>query len=171
MAASQRDWLVVIDMQNAFAQPDSPWFTPSFEAAAGNIAALLPLYGERVRFTRFVPPARIAGSWEAYYAKWQFAVKPNDPAIWELVEPWRGQPSVDSHQFSKWGPALAWLADAGGSIVLCGVSTDCCVMATALAAVDDGAFVRVVADACGAKTPTIHQAALDLLAKRSPQLV
>ncbi len=40
-----------------------------------------------------------------------------------------------------------------GGMVLCGVSTDCCVLMTALAAVDDGVAVRVVADACAAKTP------------------
>ena len=53
--------------------------------------------------------------------------------------------------------------------MLCGVSTDCCVLATALAAIDAGAHVRVVADACAAE-PALHRAALDLLARRSPQL-
>ena len=41
---------------------------------------------------------------------------------------------------------------------------------TALAAVDDGAFVRVVADACGAKTQQVHEDALALLQTRAPQL-
>ena len=45
----------------------------------------------------------------------------------------------------------------GGEAVLCGVSTECCVLMTALAAVDDGAHVRVVADACAAKGPKTHE--------------
>lgn len=169
--AAQRDWLVVIDMQNVFAQPASPWFTPGFGAAAERIGALLPLFGERVCFTRFVPPARIEGSWAAYYAKWRFAAVRDDAALWALVAPWQDQASVDSHQFSKWGSDLACLTELGGSLVMCGVSNDCCVMATALAAVDGGAFVRVVAEACSAKTPEIHRAALDLLTSRAPQLI
>jgi len=32
-------------------------------------------------------------------------------------------------------------------------------------------FVRIVADACGAKTPEIHEGALSVLDGRAPQLV
>ncbi len=53
---------------------------------------------------------------------------------------------------------------------MCGVSTDCCVLATALAAVDGGAHVRVVADACAAKSAEIHEQALQIMAARAPQL-
>jgi len=171
MRAGGMEWLVVIDMQNAFAAADSPWFTPSFGAAHERIAALLPLFGERVVFTRFVPPAVIKGSWEAYYGKWQFAMAPDAAALWTLVAPWQDRPSLDSHRFSKWGPELHRLARRADSIVLCGVSTECCVLGTALAAVDDGVFVRIVADACGAKTPEIHEGALSVLDGRAPQLV
>ncbi len=170
-AAMRADWLVVIDMQTAFGDPDSPWFCPAFEAAAANIRALLPLFEPNVVFTRFVPPRAIEGSWDDYYRKWPFAVDRSSDDPWQLVAPWRGMPSVDSHRFSKWIPALQRIVGGTPKVTLCGVSTDCCVMGTALAAVDDGAFVRVVADACGAKTPDIHAAALDLLSKRAPQLV
>jgi hypothetical protein len=44
-------------------------------------------------------------------------------------------------------------------------------LATALAAADDGIFVRVIVDACAAKTPTIHRGALSLLEGYAPQLV
>lgn len=171
MQASDADWLVVIDMQNVFAASDSPWYSPFFKSAAERIASLVPMFGDRVVFTRFVPPSAVEGSWEAYYRKWPFATGPAVADLWDLVPPWHGRPSVDSHRFSKWGPNLHRLTRHAGSIVLCGVSTDCCVLATALAAVDDGAFVRVVADACGAKTPAIHEGALSLLEARAPQLV
>lgn len=171
MLARGTDWLVVIDMQNAFAAAESPWFTPCFGAVRERITALLPLFGQRVVFTRFVPPAVIEGSWDAYYRKWQFATEPGAAQMWALVAPWQQHPSVPSHRFSKWGPELRRRTGQSGSIVLCGVSTDCCVLATALAAVDDGAFVRLVADACGAKTPAIHRLALSLLESRAPQLV
>ena len=171
MARLQDGWLVVIDMQAAFANSDSPWFTPSFRIASEQIASLLPQFAERVIFTRFIPPKLIEGSWDAYYRKWVFAADRNDAALWGLVAPWQDRPTLDTHRFSKWGSDLQRLTGPAPTLVLCGVSTDCCVLATAFAAVDDGAFVRVVADACGAKTPAIHEGALSLLRSRSPQLV
>ena len=164
------DWLVVVDMQPAFSHPDSPWFTPGLADATPRVAELVRLFGERVLFTRFVPPERPTGSWVQYYARWAFALDPANAWMWALDAPWIGRPSVDSHTFAKWLPAVQGRIGDGASAVLCGVSTDCCVLATALAAVDDGAAVRVVADACAAKTPALHARALDLLGGRAPQL-
>ena len=171
MAGLHDEWLVIIDMQTVFAAPDSPWFAPTFNAVREQIAVLVPLFGQRVIFTRFIPPERVEGSWDHYYRKWAFATDRHDAALWSLVAPWENRLSLDTHRFSKWGPDLQRLAGHAPRMVLCGVSTDCCVMATALGAVDDGAFVRVVADACGAKTPAIHEGALSLLSSRAPQLV
>ncbi len=171
MVDPRDEWLVIVDMQTVFAAPNSPWFTPTFKVAGEQISALLPLFGERVIFTRFIPPERIDGSWDAYYRKWEFATDRDDAMLWSLVAPWQHRPTLDTHRFSKWGTELQRLTGPAPRLVLCGVSTDCCVMATALGAVDDGAFVRVVADACGAKTPAIHEGALFLLSSRAPQLV
>ncbi len=164
------DWLVVVDMQHVFADPASPWFTSGFASAAERIATLVPRFGRRVAFTRFVPPSAIEGSWADYYRRWNFAAEPANAELWQLVPPWRGYERIDTHRFSKWGAELRALTGPAATFVLCGVSTDCCVLMTALAAVDDGAFVRVVADACGAKTPEVHEGALSLLRTRAPQL-
>ena len=171
MDGSQDEWLVVIDMQTVFGVPHSPWFTPTFKSVGEQIALLLPLFDERVIFTRFIPPEVIEGSWDDYYRKWAFATDRDNAALWGLGAPWQTRPSLDTHRFSKWGSELQRLTGSTPRLVLCGVSTDCCVMATALGAVDGGAFVRVVADACGAKTPAIHESALSLLSMRAPQLV
>ena len=45
---------------------------------------------------------------------------------------------------------------AGERLVLVGVSTDCCVLSTALAAADEGVSVRVVADACAGVDDDTH---------------
>jgi nicotinamidase-related amidase len=52
--------------------------------------------------------------------------------------------------------------------VLTGVSTDCCVLSTALAAADAGCFVQVVADACAGVTDTDHDRALAAMALYEP---
>ena len=161
---------MAVDLQHAFVDPVSPWFTPTLRSTVDVIATLVPHYGSRVIFTRFVPPADISGSWRAYYDKWPFAVGTQDSELWSVIDPWKQATSVASHTFSKWVPDLHALVGAHPTIVLCGVSTDCCILATAFAAVDGGAHVRVVADACTAKTPAAHEAALAMMRARAPQL-
>ena len=95
---------------------------------------------------------------------------PGPSPFTRLIAPWERAVSVSSHTFSKWVPELLALLGPHPTIVLCGVSTDCCVLATALAAVDAGAHVRVVADACTAKTPELHESALQMMRGRAPQL-
>jgi nicotinamidase-related amidase len=167
--SGRSQWLVVIDLQPAFADPTSPWFAPSLGKATKSIAEIVPLYGEHVVFTRFVPPARLSGSWHAYYRKWPFALDAEASWLWDVVDPWKAHRSVASHMFSKWEPLRDEIG-AEAAITLCGVSTDCCVLATALAAVDGGAEVRVVTDACAAKTPEAHEGALAIMSARAPQL-
>jgi nicotinamidase-related amidase len=162
--------LVVIDAQRAFVDPDSPWFVPEFEARLAKISALVGFFGPNVVFTRFVPPPFPDGSWREYYRKWSFAVDRCNDHLWDLVAPWTGLRSVDAHTFSKWSEKLQAAIERRSPLVLCGVSTDCCVMATALAAVDAGAHVRVVEDACAAKTAELHERALSLLSSRAPQI-
>jgi nicotinamidase-related amidase len=53
-------------------------------------------------------------------------------------------------------------------MVLTGVSTDCCVISTALAAADAGVAVRVVSDACAGISENDHQRALDAMALYAP---
>ena len=53
-------------------------------------------------------------------------------------------------------------------MVLTGVSTDCCVISTALAAADAGVHVRVVADACAGLSADDHRRALEAMALYAP---
>ncbi len=76
-------------------------------------------------------------------------------------------PTLDATTFSKWGPELSAKV-GGGTLVLAGVSTDCCVLSTALAAADAGTPVRVVGDACAGADDDSHAAALRILQLQSP---
>ncbi|GAA1439819.1 cysteine hydrolase family protein [Leifsonia poae] len=172
--------LVVIDMQRIFGDPASDWFTPRFAEAAVTIERMLPAFGERVVFTRFVAPEHPVGAWVPYYEQWPFAlVAPDDP-LYDLVEPFgtalaeaeaeagHGPRVVTETTFGKWGAALADAIDGSDDIVLAGVSTDCCVLSTALAAADAGIRVRVAADACAGLSDADHQRALDAMALYAP---
>lgn len=165
--------LVVIDMQRIFSDPGSPWATPGFGQIVPNIERLAKAYDPNVVFTRFVMPATPEGAWQDYCEAWPFALRlaaePCAPS-YQLAEPFAGRPTVDLPSFGKWGPALATAAKPGGTLILTGVSTDCCVLSTALAAVDAGMHVQVVSDACAGADEKSHQRALDVMALYGPQL-
>ncbi len=168
MTAGPAGHLAVIDMQRVFADPDSGWATPGFAAIVPAVSALVAAFEPAVTFTRFVAPARPHGAWREYYEQWPFARQPADAPLWDVVpELARPGATVDAPTFSKWGPELA--ARVGDSrLVLAGVSTDCCVLSTAVAAADAGVAVLVVADACAGVDEASHRKTLDVLALYGP---
>jgi nicotinamidase-related amidase len=163
-------WLVAIDLQVVFADPASAWRTPDFARAAEATASLLPTFGDRVVCTRFVAPERPTGAWVDYYADWPFALVPATDRLYDLVPPFaeRDGPVVSATTFGKWGADLAAVVGPDAPLVLTGVSTDCCVLSTALAAADAGREVVVAADACAGLSEADHQRALDAMALYAP---
>ena len=163
--ASVQGRLTVIDMQRVFAEPDSPWATPRFCEAAEGVRRLLPAFGDRVTFTRFVAPEKPVGAWRTYYEQWPFALQPPDAPLWKLTDEFARQERhlVSATTFGKWTPELAASVGTDGRMVLAGVSTDCCVLSTALAAADAGAEVLVVADACAGVDDDSHAKALHVM--------
>ncbi|MEH0628282.1 cysteine hydrolase family protein [Streptomyces stelliscabiei] len=161
--------LAVIDMQRVFAEPDSPWAAPRFDEAAAGVRRLLPAFAGRTVFTRFVAPRRPEGAWRAYYEQAPFALRPAGARLWQLVDGLGDESAgeardvVDAPTFGKWGPALAARLGTDGRLVLAGVSTDCCVLSTALAAADAGVEVLVAADACAGADDASHAKALHVL--------
>lgn len=165
----QQTTLAVIDMQRVFGDHDSPWLTPRFAEVVGPIQRLARAYQPRVVFTRFVAPDVPTGAWRSYYEQWPFALLPPDARIYQLADEFASEPgpTLDATTFGKWNGQLSAMV-AGGRLMLCGVSTDCCVLSTALAAADDGVAVQVVADACAGLTDESHAKALDILRLYSP---
>jgi nicotinamidase-related amidase len=111
-----------------------------------------------VTFTRFVAPPEPWGAWRAYYEQWVFALQPPDAVLWDVVpELAPSGATVDAPTFSKWGPDLAARVGAA-TLVLAGVSADCCVLSTAVAAADAGVAVDEAS----------HRKTLDVLALYAP---
>ncbi|MCT1479021.1 cysteine hydrolase family protein [Microbacterium sp. p3-SID336] len=171
--AAGEPWLVVIDPQHIFASPDSAWGSPFFDGAMANIRLLADAFGERVLVTRWLPTADRSTSWGDYFAAWPFADRPADDALFDLVPAAEGlspHPTLDLPTFGKWGPAMEQVVGRGAHVVLAGVSTDCCVISTALAAADAGARVTLAADACAGSTAENHAAAVHVMGLYPPQL-
>ncbi|QHC59577.1 cysteine hydrolase [Rathayibacter sp. VKM Ac-2760] len=163
--------LVAIDLQHVFADASSPWGSSGFARAAEGTARLVPHFGDRVVTTRFVAPAVPRGAWVPYYREWPFALVPDEDPLYALVDGFEGHRTLTAPTFGKWGAELEVLLDESRSLVLTGVSTDCCVLSTALAAADAGVQVRVVTDACAGATPADHARALDAMALYAPLIV
>jgi nicotinamidase-related amidase len=169
VSPADRAVLVAVDMQAIF-EPGSPWGSDEYPRASDGIRRLLPAFGEDVIFTRFVAPAEPRGAWIPYYEQWAFALVPDDDPLYALSEPFRGIATrVETRPtFGKWDAAFAAAMGGSTEMVLTGVSTDCCVISTALAAADAGVHVRVVADACAGMSPADHRRALDAMALYAP---
>ncbi|MFJ3319775.1 cysteine hydrolase family protein [Curtobacterium sp. NPDC086286] len=166
-------WLVVVDMQEVFTG-ESPWATGRFDHAAAGIERLLPRFTGRTVFTRFVAPEHPRGAWVPYYRDWSFALVPDTDPLWDLTEPFataaadRRDAVVTETTFGKWGTRLQAVTGDHPHLVLVGVSTDCCVLSTALAAADAGATVTVVADACAGASDEDHERALAAMRLYAP---
>lgn len=173
MTVADDAWLVVVDMQEVFTG-ESPWAAPRYAHAGMAIEHLLPRFTGRTVFTRFVAPERPEGAWVPYYRDWSFALAPDADPLYALTEPFataaadRGDPVVTEPTFGKWGTGLQAVVGDHPHLVLTGVSTDCCVLSTALAAADAGASVTVVADACAGASDEDHERALAAMRLYAP---
>ena len=168
MSAAQ---LVVIDMQHVFADPGSGWNVPRFAAVVEPIERLIEAHAPRVTLTRFVAPAQPEGAWVAYYEQFPFALEPPGAELYALVPAIARHATagtLDTTTLSKWTPELAAAVGPEGELVVAGVATDSCVIATALAAADAGVHVRVAADACAGAGDAVHEQALAVMRMWAP---
>lgn len=173
-APGRTPWLVVIDPQRIFADPSSDWASPFFDGAMEHIRELAAHVGpERTLVTRWMPTADRSTAWGDYFRAWPFADVPADDPLYELVDAARGlsaHPTIDEPTFGKWGAQLAAAVGPDAHLLITGVATDCCVIATALAAADAGMRVSAVRDACAASTAENGEAAMQVMGLFPPQL-
>mgnify|MGYP001157865643 CR=1 FL=1 len=137
------------------------------------IEALAEAFGrERTVVTRFVADPGLGGSWGSYYDEWGFALVPDDDPLYAVVPALRSAAGhgVTAGTFGKWNADLRRIVGAQPRMALAGVSTDCCVIATALPAADAGASVRVMAAACAGSTAENGERALAAMELFGPQI-
>lgn len=165
-------WLVVIDPQRIFADPASDWGSPMFAGIGLVVDDLVERFADRVIVTRWLPGTNRNGSWRDYFDRWPFADRPDRDPMFHLVDAangWVRGSTLDVSTFGKW-PALQARTGPNPHLVLTGVSTDCCVISTALAAADAGATITVIADGCAGSTHENHAAALQVMGLYEPQI-
>lgn len=171
-------WLLGIDLQNVFADSNSYWATERFAEVLPRILELIDHHAPQVVLTRFVAPERPIGAWIDYYRDWPGALTPADDPQYDLVPEVASRqkayalPVITRPTFGKWDGQLASMIVGQGlvtpELMICGVSTDCCVISTALAAADAGVAVHVVADACAGANDEDHARALAAMSLYAP---
>ncbi|NMF31816.1 cysteine hydrolase [Corynebacterium ammoniagenes] len=163
--------LAIIDMQVAFSEAGSDWLIPRYAEVENNVAKLAHAFEDKVLWTKFVRAPEEEGAWSEYYDRWSSFRVDEDSRQWDLtLLPAANHTVISRPTFSKWGPELAELAPLGTPLVICGVATDCCVLATALAAIDDGRSVIVCTDACGAVNDLAQEQTLSVLSLLAPMV-
>jgi nicotinamidase-related amidase len=165
-----------VDMQRLFAE-DTPWRTPWLPRVLPVVRRITDAHAERTIFTRFIPaerPGDGSGTWQSYYERWADMTLQRLPrALIELVPELAcyAPPALvlDKNIYSPWlMPDLdaALKARAADTLVITGLETDVCVLATVLGAVDRGYRVVVVTDGICSSSDETHDAMLHLYSVR-----
>jgi nicotinamidase-related amidase len=167
----ENEWLIVVDMQRAFADSPSPWAAPDFYKALAQVERLLPAYCGRAVLTRYVPSKALTGVWISYFELFSSVLRAEDDPLWDLKLPAGAGAFVETRStFSKWDERMAALTGPHNRIAVCGVATECCVRSTILSAIDHGRFVRLVSDTYAAGSPQGDAQALGILEGFAPMV-
>jgi maleamate amidohydrolase len=172
----QRPALLLIDMMRAYFTPGSPFDLGSDAAVTGcaQLLAAARTAGRPVLHTvvRYRPGARDGGLFVQKVAALRVLAEDAPGDLGELVPELEPRPDevvvVKQYASAFFGTSLAATLTAAGvdTLVIAGVSTSGCVRASATDAMQHGFRPIVVGEACGDRTPAIHQANLaDLQAK------
>jgi nicotinamidase-related amidase len=164
--------LLVVDVQKIFLE-QTDWWIPSLAGCLIKIRDLAVAFGERAIFSRYLLDPGGSGTWQTFYRQWQHLDANN--LNWELVDGLREPGSLEilKGTYSCFGSrtfceAMDHLRPS--RLVICGVETDCCVLATVLDAVDRGIHVTVVEDAVASPHHTAHAGAIALFQRLSVQV-
>jgi len=172
---------VGIDMQRIFAEA-TEWRVPTLLTIVDPILRVARAHPAETIFTRFITPHRLeeaSGAWRRYYERWSSVLQGRmDPALLDLVGPLLAlvPPAevCDKTTFSAFASAdfVASLARRDTeTLILSGVETEVCVLATALDAVDRGLHVVLATDALTSGSAAGHSAALEAVYPRFDQQI
>ncbi len=171
--------LVVVDMQRMFVE-DTPWRVLGAGDIAANLLRLARHRPERTLCSRFITPRNpddAPPAWRAFYRRWPAVTLERMPAAMLDLAPPLAELAAevcDKTTFSCFGsgPFGDLLRRRGAdTLILAGVETDSCVLATALSAIDRGFEVVIAVDAVASASPAAHAAVLDVLLPRLDPLV
>ncbi len=147
-----RDLLLVIDMQNVYAEGGC-WYCPKAGHAGEKIKDILEKSSEHLEviFTAFVAPEEPEGVWAAYNQE-NHQVNQDDYAN-EIMDIFSADlkkyPLYKKSTYSSLSiPEVQEAARRADRVILTGVVAECCILSTAMALIDQGSYVIYLTDAC-----------------------
>ncbi len=169
-AKTNQDLLLVIDMQNVYTK-DQEWACEEVEKASDSILRLLNSRAlSQVIFTQYLATKHPEGVWKEYN-KVNAAVNA-DPWLNEMMSeflPTQKIPCIHKSVYSSFAiPQVRELAKHASRVVISGVVAECCVLSTALSAIDAGCKVIYLTDAVAGLNATSRKEAENILSYLSP---
>lgn len=177
----ERALMVCIDMQRLFLEPGE-WYAESALPILPACVRLVQCGADRCLFTRFITAdsaSDATGTWKRYYQRWDSVTRnvigDEALALQHELQPFatearcfdkRTHDAFDSESFAR--HIRTYEPDA---LVLFGIETDVCVLATAMSAVDLGYRVIIVEDACASSAPDSHDACITHIYPRFDQQI
>ena len=168
--------VICIDMQRVFMEPGD-WQCPDAETIWPNVMRLVSARPDQSLFTRFISadtPADAVGAWQRFYRHWEgvtinrLGIAPYDlhPDLAAISRPENvfDKTTYDAFDTPEFAAAVA--DRKPGALVMCGVETDVCVLATVFSAVDLGYRVVLARDALSSADLKTHETCLHLLESR-----
>jgi nicotinamidase-related amidase len=166
-------------MQNVFHEP-TEWHVPWMKVILPAVVELASQRAAETIFTRFRPPPRpdaMPGSWQRYYARWpQYTVEATAsglldlvPQLAALVPPAAAIDKAAYSAFASRSLRQELLARRAECLVVTGVETDVCVLATVLGAIDRGYRVIIPLDAVCSSTDEGHDSLVEQYRRRFSQ--
>ena len=170
-AKTNQDLLLVIDMQNVYTKGQE-WACEEVEKASDSILRLLNSRAlSQVIFTQYLATKHPEGVWKEYN-KVNAAVNA-DPWLNEMMSEFlpytKKYPIYTKSVYSSFAiPQVRELAKHASRIVISGVVAECCVLSTALSAIDAGCKVIYLTDAVAGLNATSQKEAENILSYLSP---
>ena len=163
---------VVVDMQELF-RSHPEWGTQALTGIIPPIQRLLKARPENAYFSRFIPaqrPEHASGTWQRYYHRWHSVTLDQlDAAQVDVVhelKPWAKRVGDKPGYSALASKEIRAAAIAARDVILTGVETDVCVLATAIEAMEAGLRVILASDALTSSSLPCHAKALDILHDR-----
>lgn len=167
---------VCVDMQRLFG-PCSPWHVPWMDEIIPHVERLAAEHPAKTVFTRFIParaPLGAPGMWRRFYTRWSdLTLEKMDgelvalvPELKRLVPP---ASVLDKRFYSPWTEGQLDSLLTGrpiDTLVITGLETDVCVLATVLGSIDRGYRTVVVSDAICSSVDATHEALMGLFVSR-----
>ena len=163
---------IVVDMQELF-RSHPEWGTQALTEIVPPIRRLLEAKPDNAYFSRFIPAQhadKAEGTWQRYYRRWHSVTLDQIDAVQidvvHELKPWAKRVGDKPGYSALANPALRAAAVAAREVILTGVETDVCVLATAIEAMEAGLRVILASDALTSSSLSCHAKALDILHDR-----